>query len=671
MSEKNLPKEEIETTDSHELEEEVIHKSDKGLSEEIKALSQEAQSVELPTAEEVEAEIATMPEEVEEEKALDDSPETAVTATQEEKAETKEPKEIEKKDYASMTPAELIAELDTLVKNEAIQDIKSHADEIKNEIDAKFDLEQEKAKSAFLEEGGNVIDFRFFSPLKKPFNEVYYEYRNKRSAYYQNKQKDQKANLAYREALIEELKKLREELGGEESVNSTFNKFKDIQERWNNAGNIPRDRYNLVWNNYYHHVDSFYELLHLNRAFRDKHFAHNLTQKMQLIERAEELDQEPNLGKAFKELQLLHRMWKEEIGPVSKEYSDDIWDRFGAATKKIHDKRDAHFKEIEKTWVKNLEDKKEIIEKIGEIGSKDVTSHKDVQNKIKEVEALRESFFKAGKVPKEVNEETWSAFKAAVKTFNHKKNNFYKSQKQEQYNNLEKKKALIQIANDNKDNEDFTTTVEVMKKIQADWKKIGHVPRKDSDKVWKEFKDACNHFFDRIHDSKKQSNAAQEEAYVKKEALLASMADLKLEGEHTEKLKLITDKIGEWKRIGRVPYSKKKIDEKFNNTLDSLFKQLDIDKKQVEMIKYENRLQSMGGDDSRDLSKEQFFLTKKVQEVKAEINQLENNLGFFQHVKEDSPMLMDVKKNIEKHKASLEVWQSKLRKLKSFLRSES
>lgn len=667
MSEKNLPKEEIETTNAHELEEEVIHKSDKGLSEEIEALSQEAQSVELPTAEEVEAEIASLPEE----EIQDESTEEIAVEETEKEEKAQAPKVIEKKDYTSMTPEELIAELDLLVKNEAIQDIKSHADEIKNEIDAKFDLEQEKAKSAFLEEGGNVIDFRFFSPLKKSFNEVYYEYRNKRSAYYQNKQKDQKANLAYRESLIEELKKLREELGGEESVNSTFNKFKDIQERWNNAGNIPRDRYNLVWNNYYHHVDSFYELLHLNRAFRDKHFAHNLTQKMQLIERAEELDQEPNLVKAFKELQLLHRMWKEEIGPVSKEYSDAIWDRFGAATKKIHDKRDAHFKELEKTWVKNLEEKNEIIAKIIEIGAHDVTSHKEVQQKIKEVESLRESFFKAGKVPKEVNEETWTAFKAAVKTFNHKKNNFYKSQKQEQYDNLEKKKALIQIANDNKDSEDLKTTVEVMKKIQADWKKIGHVPRKDSDKIWKEFKDACNHFFDRIHDTKKQSNAAQEEAFVKKEALLASITELKLEGEHKEKLKLITDKIGEWKSIGRVPYSKKKIDEKFNKTLDSLFKQLDIDKKEVEMIKYENRLQSMGGDDSRDLSKEQFFLTKKVQEVKAEINQLENNLGFFQHVKEDNPMLLDVKKNIEKHKASLEVWQSKLRKLKAFLKSES
>lgn len=655
MSEENLPKEEVDTTNNHH-EEEVVHIPEKSISEEIEDLSKEAENTALPSEDEVEADIALEPDSDELEE------EVAVVAVA--------PKVLEKKDYESMTPEELIQELNALIKDNPVQMIKDHTDGIKEAIYGKFDLEEEQAKKIFLEEGGNIIDFRFLSPLKKPFNEVYYEYRNKRSAYYQDKQKDQKANLSYRQALIEELKNLREELGGEESVNTTFNKFRDIQERWNNAGNIPRDRYNLVWNNYYHNVDSFYELLHLNRAFRDKHFADNLVQKMQLINRAEELDEETNVGKAFKELQLLHRMWKEEIGPVSKQYSDEIWDRFSLATKKIHDKRDAHYKEVEKNWEKNLVAKNEIIENINGAAASDLNSHKQIQEKIKEVESLRESFFKAGKVPNEVNEATWASFKAAVKTFNHKKNSFYRSQKQEQYDNLAKKKELIQIANDNKDNEDVPTTIEIMKKIQADWKKIGHVPRKDSDKIWKEFKETCNHFFDRLSDSKKQSNEEQEEALVKKQALLDSLKELKLEGEHTEKLQLITTKINEWKGIGKVPYAKKKIDEKFNTVLDGLFKQLDIDKKEVELIKYENRLQSMGDDHSKDLSNEQFFITKKVQEIKGEINQLENNLGFFQHVKDDNPMVVEVRKNIDKHKESLEVWQSKLRKLKTFIRNQ-
>ena len=656
MSEENLPKEEIEITNQSLEASEASLKSDKSLSEEISILSQEASSTKLPSNEEVEADMTLEP-------AMDNLEDQAVVYKQDTKV-------IELKDYESMTPADLITELDSLVKSHPVQLLKTHTDGIKNAIYAKFDDEQEIAKTAFLEGGGNVIDFRFLSPLKKSFNEVYYEYRNKQSAYYQNKQQDQKANLAFRESLIEELKVLRKELGGEESVNTTFNKFRNIQERWNNGGNIPRDRYNLVWNNYYHHVDSFYELLHLNRSFRDKHFEDNLVQKLQLIERAEELNEQTNVGKAFKELQLLHRMWKEEIGPVSKVYSDEIWDRFSAATKKIHDKREEHYKEVEKKWEQNLIAKNDIIQKISQVASNDLVSHKVIQESVKEVESLRENFFAVGKVPSEVNEATWASFKSAVKEFNQKKNSFYKSQKQEQYDNLIKKKDLIEIANDNKDAEDLTTAIDVMKKIQSDWKKIGHVPRKDSDKVWKEFKEACNHFFDRLNDSKKQSNAEQEEALVKKQALLDSLKDFKLEGEHSKKLQSITTKINEWKGIGRVPYAKKKIDETFNKALDGLFQQLDIDKREVEMIKYENRLQSMGGDNSNDLSKEQFFLSKKIQEIQGEINQLENNLGFFQHVKDDNPMVMDVRKNIDKQKASLEVWQSKHRKLKNFIKNQ-
>ncbi len=698
MSEEKQSQETEGKNQDAEAIEETTPQPEKGLQDEIAALAAEAEATELPTEKAVEAEIdqeevadvveesakETVAKVIKTEVVVEETADgatvtdTVIGATAPTEEPSKEPassketvtesKEIPKKEYASMSTEELLEELKTLLANEKVQLIKEHVDEIKTAIDAKFDQEQEDAKTAFVEEGGNVIDFRYFSPLKKEFNETYYAYRDKRSKYYQNKQKDQKANLAFREQLIEEVKQLRDELGGTESIQSTFNKFKDIQERWNNAGNIPRDRYNLVWNNYYHHIDNFYELLHLNREFRDKHFKDNLAKKLQLIERAEELASEPKVNKAFKELQLLHRMWKEEIGPVAKEYSDEIWDKFSAATKKIHDARDEKQKEIEASWVKNLEVKRDIIEKLTAIKSKDIVSHQEVQSKVKEVEALREAFFKSGRVPTDVNEEVWASFKTVVKEFNHKKNAFYKSQKKEQFENLTKKLALIEIAEEHKESDDFPATIEIMKKIQGDWKKIGHVPRKDSDKIWKQFKNACNHFFDRLHQSKKQANAGEEEAYVKKQALLDTLKVLKLEGEHQEDLALIKEHIATWKSIGRVPYAKRKIDDLFNKELDKLFGQLDIDKKESEMIRYENRMQSMVGEkDANALEKERFFITKKVQEIKAEINQLENNLGFFQHVADDNPLVKEVHKNINKHKDALAVWVSKLRKVKQIL----
>ena len=573
---------------------------------------------------------------------------------------------IPKKDYDSLSKEELIKEFKYLLNNHKVQAIKEHVSDLRAAFISKFEDEQDEAKERFLEEGGNIIDFRYYSPLKKEFNSLYFEYRDKRNQYYQSLRKDLNANLDQRNELIEELKELKNELGGEDSINTTFEKFKDIQERWRNAGNIPRDRYNLVWNNYHHHIENFYDFLHLNREFRDKDFKENLDKKLKLIEQAEELTNEPDINRAFKELQMLHKIWKEEVGPVSKEYREEIWEKFSAATRKIHDARQDYFKNIDKVHEQNLEKKQDVISKIEEVVAKPATNHKDWQKQMKTVNALREDFFKIGKVPRKDNEPTWKAFKKATREFNRGKNGFYKDQKKEQYTNLEKKMELVKIAEDNQDNEDIQATIALMKKVQADWKKIGHVPRKDSDKIWKRFKKACNHFFDKLHAEKKEILEEEKTNLEEKNALLEKVKTLKLSGKPEEDLQTIKAVIKEWKDTGRVPHSKKNIEKEFNQVLDGLFKKLDLSRKESELIKYDNRVAAIADEDGdQALNKERFFITKKIDEVKAEINQLENNLGFFQHVAEDNPLVKEVHKNIAEHKKTLEIWKAKLKKLKT------
>ena len=268
-------------------------------------------------------------------------------------------------------------------------------------------------------------------------------------------------------------------------------------------------------------------------------------------------------------------------------------------------------------------------------------------------------------MPSKVNEETWAKFKDAVRTFNKKKNNFYKGLKKEQYKNLQKKLELIKIAEDNKDNEDIETTTALMKKIQNDWKKIGHVPRKDSDKIWKQFKTACNHFFDKLHASKHAANKEEIEAYGKKNTLLDSMKNLELSGDKEKDLETIKNIISEWKEIGRVPNDKRYIEGKFNKNLDEVFSKLKMDKNEVELIKFENKLEVLSNEeDNQNLDNERFFIRKKIDEVKSEINQLENNLQFFSNVKSDNPLVKDVQNNIEKHKVSLDTWKSKLKRVR-------
>ena len=577
----------------------------------------------------------------------------------------KERHSIKVKDYDTMSLEALAIELEKLLKNEKVQAIKSHVDKINGVFKSKFQALIDEKKEEFINDGGHEIDFYYSSPVQKRYKTAYRDYRKKLNEHYQNIEKNLKENLAKKLQIIEELKGL---INVEENINTTYKHFKELQEQWRNTGPIPRDKYNNAWNSYHHHVEMFYDFLHLNRDLRDLDFKHNLEKKLKIIERAEELAKDDNVMRAFRELQELHKMWKEELGPVGKEHREVIWGKFKAATKIINDKRQVYFKEIDKVYEKNLEKKLEIIANIEAVSNQgEASSHSAWQKRIKEIESLRNDFFNAGKVPIKVNESTWAKFKDAVRRFNRKKNAFYKNLKKDQYTNLQKKLDLIKIAEDNKDSDDYTTVTPLMKKIQSDWKKIGHVPRKDSDRIWKQFKTACNHYFDRLHATRNAANKETLDAFNKKSELLASLKTIKLEGDKEENIQTIKDQITQWKSIGRVPNDKRYIEGKFEKNIDELLSGLEMNKNEVELIKFENKLDSINAsEDSKNLDNERSFIRKKIDEVKSKINQLENNLQFFTNVDDDNPLVKEVRNNIKAHEESLKLWKSKLQKIKEF-----
>jgi len=675
MSEKNS---EIEKEESEILENEKSTEEQKDENvEDVHDSIEEVQDIEQPEPTEVQTSSEEPEAKPNAEPEADSTSEPLIESDSEVIAETTEVEKNDQpqaaktivvpKDYKSLSPEELIEELSSLTESNPIQKIKNQVEEIRTEFNnalkAKKKIDQEK----FIEDGGNADDYKFSSPLKKDFNSAYKIYKEKRSNYYQDLSKDLKANLEKRLALIEELKSL---LNVEENINSTYKHFKEIQEKWFECGPIPRDKYNIVWNTYRHHVENFYDFLHLNRKFRDLDFKHNLEEKLKLIDRAEKLKDEENINKAFRELQQLHRLWKEEIGPVAKEHREEIWNKFSAATKVIHDRRHDYMKDMEQVFEDNFTLKEKLIEEISSIAGKTKSNHQSWQNSIKKVQDLRDQFFSIGRVPRSKNKELWSSFKVATRDFNKSKNTFYKDQKKEQHSNLTKKLELIKIAEENKEGDDHEVITPLMKKIQNDWKQIGHVPRKDSDTIWKQFKGACNFYFDRLSARKDESNKEEINHFNLKEEFIKDISSLKLKGNTDEDVQTIKDKINEWKSIGRVPYNKRNIEQKFNKVLDGLFNKMDLEKKEVEIIKFENRLSSLDSkEDGQRIQKEEIFINKKINDSKDEIRQLENNLGFFQHVDDDNPLVLDVNKNINKHKEELEVWKVKLKKIRKLRKS--
>ena len=578
----------------------------------------------------------------------------------------KEKHEIPVLDYDAMSMEALTEELEKLVENEKVMAIKDHVEGIRKAFSDKYHHFIDEKKEEFLAQNNEEgLDFEYHFPLKNKFDGIYNAYKASKAKHFKQLQNNLEQNFAVRESLIDELKNLID--SGDTSISDMFKKVNEIRERWKNAGAIPRDKYNILWNNYHFHMERFYDIMHLDKEARDLDLKHNLEQKQLIIAKAKELLNETDVMKAFRELQLLHRVWKEEIGPVDREHREAIWNEFSEITKQMHDKREALYALARGKETENLAIKNEIISQIIALGNEKIDSHSGWQAQIQKMEALREAFFKAGKVPAEVTEETWANFKNAVRSFNANKNVFYKDIKHEQHENLTKKLELVEKAKSLKESTDFAATTPIMKKIQDDWKKIGHVPRKYSDSIWKDFKDACNAYFDRMHEARNAETSEEVEAFEKKKAFLEELKSFTLTGEHKADLDAIKAHIATWKTFGKVPFNRRHIEGKFNKILDALFEKLSMSKKDTEMMRFSNRLEQLSeGDDRRALEQEQFFIRKKIDEVQSEIFQLENNIQFISSSsKGENPFIKEVQKNIERHKDDLKLWKEKLQQIKN------
>ncbi len=582
-------------------------------------------------------------------------------ATDAEDHENHQRHQIPLEDYHTMSLDRLVDALRQLIQKERIQAIRDHVEAIKSEFNNKYDALVEEKKEAFVEDGANELDFDFSLPVRQKFFALYNEYKDKRNQYYKNLEKSLHENLGNRLEIIEELKGL---INVEENINTTYKHFRELQDRWKNAGPIPRNQYNDVWQTYHHHVEIFYDFMDLNKDLRDLDFKHNIEQKLKLIEKAEALKDETNINVMFRELQLLHKVWKEDIGPVAKEQREEVWEKFSAATKILHEKRQDFLKEQEKGFEVNLQKKNEIIAGIESLSSP-VQKHGDWQKRIREIEKLRQEFFNAGKVPQAENEKTWKLFKNAVRKFNHTKNEFYKNLKKEQHENLEKKNALLAQAIALKDSEDWETTTAVMKKIQADWSSIGHVPRKVSDKIWKDFKAACNHYFDRFHENKRKGSGEDQKIADLKIAFIKELETVSLPGDKDSGIEILKGILEKWQNFEHVKSDQRAINAKFFRTFEKLSKSLKLSANEIEMLRFNNRVENLTGEDEDKINREKIYLRKRIDEVNQEIRQLENNVQFFNVSDPKNPLFTDVLKNIEKHKSELNLLKEKLKALRS------
>lgn len=505
--------------------------------------------------------------------------------------------------------------------------------------------EVEDKKHEYEEAGNTPENFSYEHPSQSKLSALIHIFREKQDSYQKGQEEEQKKNLDHRQHIIERLKNL---YTNSEPGTNLFKSIREIKEDWSKAGQVAKSEFKILNNNYFHHLNQFYQMLDLNKEFLEQEYSHNLEKRQHIIERAKQLEHEPVIQKALNELQYLHKLWKEEAEPVSEEYREKTWEEFKEISNKIHERKSELSAVIETEQNDNLEKKNQIIAEIKKLSEPgENPNHNYWQNAIRKVEDLRSEFLKTGSVPRKLSNQNWNDFKTILRTFNTTKNTYYKSLKGSQQTNLEEKLKLIQTAKDNQNNEEWDVAVPLFKKLQEDWKKIGHVPKSMTNKIWDEFREACNTFFNNYREKSNASTDNWKENYKNKKAILDELKTVSDEEGSVEKIEAIKTA---WNNIGKVPRDKIAINSEFNKTLREKLK---LNKINEFDLKEEGLSENQLTDKARKIK-------SQISELEAEIVKLENNLAFFKNPSKDNPLLKDTFNSIDDKKAHLETLKQNL-----------
>ena len=563
--------------------------------------------------------------------------------------------DVDTSGYASYSLTQLNDELRELMDKYEVMQIRNTVQRIKQLFEKKYREAKEKALQQYREENeGDDSGFYFHLKEKDIFDSLFREYRRRLNDARQQYEKKLQANKAKREALIEELKKLvRGELKIE--MSEFFKKFKEIQQEWRSAGNVPRNAYEDLWKNFKHWEEQFFILVKWDRENLKKVYDENLQAKRKIIERARQLLDEENVIKAFRELQHLHKIWKEETGPVAPELREEIWHEFKMLTKQLHDKRREYMARIREERKKEWERKEKLIQQLAEIVQQEPDTHDGWQKLAKKVEEIHDSFFSGYRAPKKIV----NAFFDQLHEFNRKKNRFYKAYKAVLKENLNKKKALIEEARTLKDAEDLKAAKERCKELQKLWREIGPIPRKTVKHVWEEFQNVCREFFDFYHSKIKEEISQEYQNYLNKKEFLRQLKERFNNDQEPLDLNIIQELREQWKAMGHVPESVRFINNKFHRFISSLYRKLNLDQTEIELLEYRQYLETLSSNRPGRLEREARIVREKIEKLNRDLINTENNLDFFKVQDENNPVLREAKRKIEQLRESLELLKKK------------
>jgi hypothetical protein len=565
-------------------------------------------------------------------------------------------------DYDQMNKQELVDMLEEVVHETDTSKIKNQVAQIKVVFYRRNKEDIENKKQDFIASGGDEDSYEhILDPLEVRFQNAFNIYRHNKAKFAEELENIKQTNLKEKYRILEDLKNL---INSEETLKKTYDEFQTLQEEWKQVGLVPASELNDLWQNYHFLVEKFFDKVRINKELRDLDLKKNLEKKVELCEKAEELLKEDSIIKSFKLLQKYHEEWR-EIGPVPRENNEEVWERFKTATEKINEGRREHYKELQEVQKQNLEAKEGLCEQAEVLVSKlDCSTISDWEKATANVDGLMKSWKSVGRAPKNKNDEIWKRFKKSLDAFYEQKRRFFSEIKKQQVENYNLKLKLCERAEELQDSDSWKNSTDELISLQKEWKKIGPVPRKYSDKIWKRFRAACDIFFDRKSEFYKDRRHEEEENLKKKQAVIEAIKSYKTSKSKDENIEALKDFQKQWHEIGHVIFKEKdKIYKQFKNAIGDLTSKLGISNSDLSISNFENKIETFknSSDTEHSLLKERAFLVNKLKKLKDDIILWENNIGFFSDSKKSNVFKAEFEKKIEDAKKNQSTIQDKIK----------
>lgn len=563
-------------------------------------------------------------------------------------------------EFTEMSLEKLIVKMNQFSENDNILSISKKAEEVRATFYQKLKETSKEDTVKEIDEPEEEQKKSTLHPLEIEFRKAYNKLKREKAKARKKKEQEEEENLQIKKQIIEEIDKLTNQ---EESLKKTFEQFRALQEKWRNTGYVPIAQNNSLWQSYHHHVELFYDYIKINNDLRDLDFKRNLEEKTKICEKSEALINEKSLNKMHDNLQELHEHWK-DIGPVEKEKREDIWERFQAATKVIHKKRNDYFLEKKEEADKKLEAKNDICKQIEQLTQNPADTHRKWQNLIVKCRELEDKWKAVGRLNKKDNKIAWNNLRESLNHFYQTKNTFYKNRKSDSEKVIQQKVNICEKAEALKDSTDWKNTTHQLIKLQEDWKKAGYSPKQKTDKIWKRFNSASNTFFNARKKHFKALDFAKEENLLAKQKLLKEIEKFNPSEDGKSDFEMLSNYSKKWKDCGAVPLKKQKIEKEFETVMNKHFDAIKMNKNEISKEKFKNKITAINGNKTK-LDKEKSFILTKIEQQKQIIAQYENNISFFGKSKNNEALKQEVMGKIESAESQLIILKEKLKIIES------